>query len=324
MHVFRPDKSKAHGAIMGQGGILETKTQQAAIAMTADPWVLPTKTRTEENFPVASVLIAPKYRGAIHAFYRFARGADDIADTPALSPDDKLDVLGLFERTLLGSCDTIEAALPLRAVLAERKLSPRHALDLLRAFRMDATKRRYVNWPELMDYCAYSAAPVGRFVLDLHGESETAWPASDALCAALQIINHLQDCGADYRKLDRVYVPQDFLRAQNIGAEALGAAKASPALRKALYEVALRNAPLVAAGAALPLKVRDFRLCLETAVIARLAKKLHALLLARDPLSDNVHLTKFRTFIFSSFGIADGLRAFFGLRRIAAAQTGGA
>jgi squalene synthase HpnC len=270
------------------------------------------------------LLIAPKHRGAIHAYYRFARGADDVADSPALSPDDKLAGLRLFERTLLGDCDEIEAALPLRAVLAERKLSPRHALDLLRAFRLDAVKKRYANWPELMDYCAYSAAPVGRFVLDLHGESEASWSASDALCTALQIINHLQDCGADYRKLDRIYIPQDMLAAQGVGPEALGAARASPALRRALYEVALRNTPLVAAGAALPLKVRDFRLCLETAVIARLAQKLNALLLERDPLSDIVHLTKFRALIFSSFGVASGLRAFIRLGQVAPAETGGA
>lgn len=292
--------------------------------MTAGLGVLPTKTRAGENFPVASLLIGPKHRGAIHAFYRFARGADDVADSPALSPDEKLRGLRLFERTLLGHCDEIEAALPLRAVLTERKLPPRHALDLLRAFRMDATKRRYANWPELMNYCAYSAAPVGRFVLDLHGESEATWPASDALCTALQIINHLQDCGADYRKLDRVYIPQDMLVAQGTGSEALGAAKTSVALRRALYEVALRNAPLVEAGTNLPRKVRDFRLCLETAVIARLAQKLNALLLTRDPLTDKVHLPKFHAFIYSSFGVATGLWAFFWLRRIAAAETGGA
>jgi hydroxysqualene synthase len=291
--------------------------------MTAAVAVSPTKTRTGENFPVASLLIGPKHRGAIHAFYHFARGADDIADSPALSPDEKLTRLRLFERTLLGQCDDIEAALPLRAVLTERTLSPRHALDLLRAFRMDAVKKRYANWAELMNYCAYSAAPVGRFVLDLHGESEATWPASDALCTALQIINHLQDCGADYRKLDRIYIPQDMLLAQGAGSESLGAAKASAVLRKALYEAALRNVPLVETGAALPLKVRDFRLCLETAVIARLAQKLNTLLLARDPLMDNVHLPKFRALLYSSYGVANGLRAYVRVRRIAAAETGG-
>ena len=62
-----------------------------------------------------------------------------------------------------------------------------------------------------MSYCALSAMPVGRFVLDVHGESPSTWAASDAICAALQVINHLQDCGADYRDLDRVYLPLDIL-----------------------------------------------------------------------------------------------------------------
>ena len=114
---------------------------------------------------------------------------------------------------------------------------------------MDAVKQRYANWSELMDYCAYSAAPVGRFVLDVHGESESTWPASDALCTALQIINHLQDCGADYRNLDRVYVPQDALAAQGVGPDALGAAKASPALRAVFARRwQSRTTPLVELG----------------------------------------------------------------------------
>ena len=100
----------------------------------------------------------------------------------------------------------------LRAQLAARQLSPRHAQDLLTAFRMDVTKLRYRDWDDLIGYCTYSAMPVGRFVLDVHGESRATWPANDALCAALQIINHLQDCGKDYRDLDRVYIPLDGLR----------------------------------------------------------------------------------------------------------------
>ncbi|TPV98834.1 MAG: All-trans-phytoene synthase/15-cis-phytoene synthase [Beijerinckiaceae bacterium] len=299
-------------------------SQQWEIAMTPGLPLEPSKTHRDENFPVASTLIAPKHRSVILAYYRFARGADDVADSPSLSPDAKLAGLNQFEATLTGQSDTIEAALPLRAALAARKLSSRHALDLLRAFRMDAVKQRYANWCELMDYCAYSAAPVGRFVLDVHGESESTWPASDALCTALQVINHLQDCGADYRNLNRIYVPQDVLAAEGLGPEALGAAKASPALRAVLQGVAQQNAPLVELGGCLPAQVRDFRLCLETAVIARLARKLNSLLLDRDPLSERVHLTKSSALAWSSIGIADGLRTFIRPRQAAATRTGGA
>ncbi|MGH6838244.1 MAG: squalene synthase HpnC [Methylocella sp.] len=284
----------------------------------------PSKTHRQENFPVASMLIAPKHRATILAYYRFARGADDVADSASLAPDAKLALLDLFEAALTGRSDAVEAALPLRAALAGRNLSPRHALDLLRAFRMDAVKHRYANWSELMEYCAYSAAPVGRFVLDVHGESETTWPASDALCTALQIINHLQDCGADYRDLDRVYIPQDAFAAHGLRPDALGAAKASPELRAVLQGVARRTAPLVALGGRLPAEVRDFRLCLETAAIARLARKLNALLLERDPLSEPVHLTKSGALACSSIGVADGLLALIRPRRAAATPAGGA
>jgi hydroxysqualene synthase len=260
----------------------------------------------------------------ILAFYRFARGADDVADNASLTPDAKLALLDQFEATLTGRSDTIAAARPLRTALAARKLPPRHALDLLRAFRMDAIKHRYANWSELLDYCAYSAAPVGRFVLDVHRESQSTWAASDALCTALQINNHVQDCGADYRNLDRVYIPQDMLAAQGVGVDALGAPQASPALRKVLQGVAERNASLIALGYPLPRELQDFRLCLEIAVIVSLARQINILLLERDPLSEKVHLGKVDVLAASSTGIAEGLRAFFRPRRTAPTPAGGA
>ena len=245
-----------------------------------------------ENFPVASALIAPKHRATVMAFYTFARAADDIADSPTLAPEEKIRRLDLFETTLLGSTDAAPSALPLRTALAKTGLTPQHALDLLVAFRMDATKTRYADFAELMHYCRYSAAPVGRFVLAAHGESEATWPANDDLCAALQIINHVQDCGKDYRDIDRVYLPLDRLAAHGIGVEALAKPVASPALRAVLREMAERTAPLVTHGAAMSPQVRDWRLRLETAIIARLAAKLNGWLLVRDPLSQPVHLSK--------------------------------
>ncbi len=170
------------------------------------------KTHHDENFPVASHFIAARHRGPILAFYRFVRAADDVADNPGLSPDEKLELLDRLDAALTGSGPADPEAEPLKAALAERGLSPRHARDLLDAFRMDANKLRYADWRELMHYCSLSAMPVGRFVLDVHGENPQAtWPASDAICAALQVINHLQDCADDYRNLDRVYLPLETL-----------------------------------------------------------------------------------------------------------------
>lgn len=245
-----------------------------------------------ENFPVASVLIAPRCRAAVLAFYRFARAADDIADSATLDADEKLRRLDLFEDTLLGRSDVVDVALPLRRSLAETGVTSRHAQDLLVAFRMDATVRRYASFEALLGYCRYSAAPVGRYVLDVHGEPDSTWPANDALCAALQIINHLQDCAKDFRQIDRVYLPADIMAQHGATVAMLGEAVAPTSLREALRDVALRNAALVEHGRRFSPQVRDWRLRLETAIIGRLAAKLNDRLLARDPLSAGVHLSK--------------------------------
>ena len=99
-------------------------SRQWATAMTMPGLpITPSKTHRQENFPVASMLIAPQHRATILAYYRFARGADDVADSPSLAPDAKLARLDLFEATLTGRSEAVEAALPLRAALAGRKLS---------------------------------------------------------------------------------------------------------------------------------------------------------------------------------------------------------
>jgi squalene synthase HpnC len=246
----------------------------------------------DENFPVASWLVHPRHRGAILAFYEFVRVADDIADHPTLSAETKLDHLDRLEQSLLGANDNEPEGVALRKVLGERRLSPRHAQDLLRAFRMDATKLRYGNWDELIEYCTYSAMPVGRYVLDVHGESRATWPANDALCAALQIINHLQDCAEDYRNLDRVYIPLDALALDGASVEALGAPAASPPLRACLRRLADRTDTLLRDSTSLPGGVTDLRLALEISVIQSLARRLVGLLQSRDPLCERVHLGK--------------------------------
>jgi hydroxysqualene synthase len=261
-------------------------------AMTAALNIEASKTEHGENFPVASFLIAPRLRKPILSFYRFARAADDIADHPQLSEQDKFAGLDALEDTLLGKSDSAKAALPLRQVLAERGLAATHPLNLLTAFRMDVTKRRYANWDELMHYCRYSAMPVGRFVLDVHGEDESTWAYSDPLCAALQVINHLQDCAKDYCELDRVYLPLDVLAVHLTTVAALLDPRASPTLLASLRAIAGKAAALMPEASKLPLAVRDARLGLETGAIVQLAHKLIAILMVRDPLNERVHLTK--------------------------------
>ncbi len=251
----------------------------------------------DENFPVASVLVAPRFRAPILAYYRFARAADDIADHATLPADQKLAFLDRLEATLLGKSDAEPDALPLRAALKSHALSSRHALDLLTAFRLDVTKTRYATWDELIDYCRYSACPVGRFVLDVHGESEETWRANDALCTALQINNHLQDCGKDYRQIDRVYIPADAMARHGTTVEALGAAKSSPQLLTCIRDLACKTDGLLNEADGFASQIKDTRLGVEVAVISQLARKIAGWLMTRDPLSERVHLSKPEAFI---------------------------
>ncbi len=269
------------------------------------------KGHRDENFPVASKLIKAKYRAPILAFYEFVRTADDIADHPTLKQAEKLAHLDALEAGLLGHIEGEAVAQRLRASLKDRHLSTRHAQDLLTAFRMDVTKLRYRTWDELIGYCRYSAMPVGRFVLDVHGEPDSIWPANDALCAALQINNHIQDCHADYTALDRVYLPLDALQDAGARVEELRAPRSSPALLRCLRSLAQRTDLLLREGSGFAAMIGDFRLSLEVAVITALARRILGLIKTRDPLSENVHLTKIGAMGGVLAGVATGSLARF-------------
>jgi hydroxysqualene synthase len=282
------------------------------------------KGHRDENFPVASWIIHPRHRALILAFYNFVRTADDIADHPTLRPEEKLAYLDLLEAELTGKGDSQKEAVSLRQALAARAMPPRHALDLLTAFRMDVTKLRYENWDELIHYCRYSAMPVGRFVLDVHGESKSTWTANDALCAALQINNHLQDCGKDFRELNRVYVPLDALKEAGASVEELGLSKAPASLLRCLQGLAARNEQLLRESKSFSGEVRDFRLGLEISVIQSFADRIVRMLRVRDPLSERVHLSPLELIARSLGGIAsETLRRVAG-RRGESSSTAGA
>jgi squalene synthase HpnC len=265
------------------------------------------KSHRDENFPVASRLIERRHRPIILAFYDFVRVADDIADHPRLSRGEKLARLDSIEASLQGNGDDEPVGALLREAISRRGLSAHHPQDLLKAFRQDVVKFRYDNWGDLIGYCTYSAMPVGRFVLDVHGESKSTWPASDALCAALQIINHLQDCAADYRRLDRVYLPLDALADHGVAVEALGRTHSSPALIGCLHDLAGRTAGLLHQSQALPEIVGNVRLAMEISAIQTLAGRLVAILQTRDPLSESVHLTKAQALMTGAAGAATRL-----------------
>jgi squalene synthase HpnC len=265
------------------------------------------KGHRDENFPVASRLIHPRHRAAILAFYEFVRTADDIADHAKLAPAEKLALMDRLEASLLGKSDDELVAVALRRELDARQLPPRHAQDLLCAFRMDVSKLRYRDWNDLMGYCRYSAMPVGRFVLDVHGENRAIWPANDALCAALQIINHLQDCGKDFRNLDRVYLPLDAFAKAGAKVESLGESRASPELLACIGSLACLTGDLLRESKPFSSLIADRRLALEVSVIHALAERLVALLMQRDPLRERVHLGKAGVAGIAVLGLISGL-----------------
>jgi hydroxysqualene synthase len=263
----------------------------AASAPDVEAWS--GKDRGDENFPVGSWLIRRGLREHVHAYYAFARNADDISDSSTLPPEQKIARLDAMEDVLLGTrAEGSPSAVKLRESLARSGVDDIHARELLVAFRQDARKNRYASWAELMDYCRYSAAPVGRYVLELHGEDRATWAPSDALCASLQVLNHLQDCAKDLRDLDRCYIPQDWLGEAGLSIDDVARPETVPGLRAVFDRMLAATDELNRVAAELPRLVKARRLRVETAIICSLARRLTAHLKGGDPLAMRVKLSK--------------------------------
>jgi squalene synthase HpnD/squalene synthase HpnC len=249
------------------------------------------KGHRDENFPVASRLVAPALRRPILAFYGFVRAADDIADAPDVSAADKLARLDAVARALECGDENVPYVADLLRAQASHHAGLAEARTMLDAFRQDAVKTRYEDWDELLAYCRRSADPVGRFLLRLHGEGEEAYAASDALSSALQILNHLQDLERDRDALDRIYLPLPWLERAG-GVDAFftpgRAAERRPVLDAALDRVD----DLLARAASLPAEIGDRRLGAEAAATVTLGRRLSARLRASDPIDGRVALGK--------------------------------
>jgi squalene synthase HpnC len=171
--------------------------------------------RHYENFPIASLFLSREKRKHVAAIYAFARTADDYADEPGFSPDERLKKLSQLGEKLK-KCESSEISDPLFLALGDTirrfRLSTKPFENLLAAFEMDTANKRYETWDELLEYCSYSANPIGRLMLQLHGyDDEGRRRASDAICTALQLTNFWQDLSTDARR-GRIYVPQEDLR----------------------------------------------------------------------------------------------------------------
>ncbi len=273
----------------------------------------------DENFPVGSFLVSRKLRPQVAAYYAFARAIDDIADNPDLAAENKVERLTRFAEAIHGAHGddpALAKAHACREALLLRDVPLRHASDLTIAFIQDAQQSRYKDWQDLLGYCENSANPVGRFLLVLHEtEDPAAYKASDALCTALQVINHLQDCGDDLRELDRCYIPQDWMAIEGATTEELRGSALSPAMRRVLDRCLEATEALLAEARPLAARLPSRRLAMESATIYRLALRLTAALRARDPLAERVAFGKgamLRAAIGGSLavllGIAEGRR----------------
>lgn len=248
----------------------------------------------DENFTVASRFLRPEDRPLVMAYYAFARAADDIADNPELSPEDKTARLERFQAGLEGRerNEALATANRLGDLMRERAIALEHAGDLLLAFQQDARKSRYASWEELRDYCRLSAEPVGRFLLDLHGEDRALYPGANALCSALQVLNHLQDLRSDYLGLGRIYLPEDWMADEKVEPRDLASSSASAGLRRVIDDCLWRSDSLLAQAEGLLAGLQSRRLLVQAATTHRLAETLLQRLLRRDPLARPVKLTR--------------------------------
>jgi squalene synthase HpnC len=161
-----------------------------------------------ENFPVASLLLPAPMREPVEVIYRFARSADDFADEGNDPPQVRLQKLNDYRAQLAAPSTPLFR--DVEKIIREHGLPVQLFADLLDAFSQDVTQKRYKTYAEVLDYCRRSANPVGRLLLHLFKRtSDSELRQSDAICSALQLINHWQDVDIDYTRDDRVYLPQD-------------------------------------------------------------------------------------------------------------------
>ena len=216
-----------------------------------------------ENFSVASLLVPKRLRQDYCNVYAYCRWADDLGDETG-DPNLSLDLLRWW-REQLAAMERGEAYHPVFGSLKDFE-------DLVRAFEQDQSKRNYADYDDLLEYCRYSANPVGRLVLRINGYRDPdLFKLSDAICSALQLANHWQDVARDWR-IGRVYVPEDVMRAHGTGRDALAAdvarGTASPEFRATVRDLTERAHDLFVAG--LPLADRlSGRLSVEIEMFAR-------------------------------------------------------
>ena len=275
------------------------------------------KQQSDENFPVASLLIAKELRPLVNHYYAFARYCDDIADNPDLSSEEKLaqlrEISDIFYGVKKYRGSKLAFAARLKNDFLRENLDFSLAGDLLIAFRKDAESGDCQTWGELIRYCQYSAAPVGRFMLALHNENPITYQPAASLCAALQIVNHLQDIKYDCLKLGRVYLPVEWMAEYGVSRADLVAGQTCPSLRKLIAHMAELVAGQIKEGAILPSLIRNRRLRYQVCIILSLTNIMLQKIKRGDVLRHEIRLSR----VDWLRGVIGGVcRGFFTRRRI--------
>lgn len=246
-----------------------------------------------DTLPAAPRLLPKRLRPHIAAFHRFVRLAGEVADDTDLEPETKLAYLDALERTLTtgqAKHAYLRPAVELRNSLLATGIHDRHARQILRAFRRDAVGARCHTWSDLLLYCRFSANPVGRYLLDLHGEGAAAGPASDALCSAVQILHQLQNGREDWVALGRCYLPLSWFEEAGISIERMVEDRTDAKLRGIFDRLLDHTDRLLVRAAALPTLVSHRGLRVEAAMVLSHAEVLSRRLRAGDPMQRRIGL----------------------------------
>ena len=217
-----------------------------------------------ENFHVVSVLLPKKLHQDFYNVYSFCRWADDLGDEIG-DVAESLRLLswwrGELDRMYAGTASH-PVFVALGPTVRRYGLERQTFADLILAFERDQTKTRYADWDEVLEYCVYSANPVGRLVLGLCGyRDEARYALSDKTCTALQLANFWQDVTVDTGK-DRVYLPQDLMARHGVTDADLFTSRFTPGFARVMEEACGVARELFVAGLALPGMV-DRRLALD-------------------------------------------------------------
>ncbi len=283
--------------ILGKGGIIKEIVISDKIVSN----FLSGKSYNDENFPVSSILIKKKIRGYIRRFYFFARTADDIADHQSKNNKTKAKILKIFDTIINKNLRSdLRVLNELIDIFEELKIGRVHARNLLKAFILDTKKQRYKNWKELLNYCKFSANPVGRYVIDISYKIENQsedninkiYFASDNLCSALQILNHMQDCQKDYLEMNRVYIPEELFKKYSSSISDLKLKKSPNNFKNLKNEIIYKVEEMLKHSKYGLKLIKISRLRKETLIIFYIAKKLCYLLRKNDPLKKKVKLSR--------------------------------